>query len=139
LSIINFFSNRIEFENKIWQKAAENLDFDFSLRKGIFSRLKMNGEHKGFQCSVKTINGRYGETYMSFLAIFPEPIERGKRRKHRVKDELFRSWKVKISDDSAKATIMCRKSDFDSDKIVNRVERICEIAIDYRNNRNPII
>ena len=38
----------------------------------------MNGEHKGFQCSVKTINGRYGETYMSFLAIFSEPIERGK-------------------------------------------------------------
>jgi len=52
-----FFSKRIKFENKMWLETAEQLGFEFSLRKGIFSRLKMNGEHNGFQCVVKTFNG----------------------------------------------------------------------------------
>jgi len=41
----------------MWLETAEQLGFEFSLRKGIFSRLKMNGEHNGFQCVVKTFNG----------------------------------------------------------------------------------
>lgn len=63
----------------------------------------------------------------------------GLKTKHRVKNELFKSWKVSISDASVKTAIFCRKPDIGPIEVINRVKRLRRIVMDYRNNHNLII